>query len=324
MALTSDRLLANTIYAGTFTWQGSAFCRAKAKRSGRTLEPRTFDRPHLRVVDDETWNICNDRASRPHRGGRRHLLAGLLSCGECSATLTVKVARGRESAYCASCATAKGVGAKSAFLGYVSTMGARKALEHVLERIFCDKATEEFKRRLRERLGSGREQEKARVERALAQVTRACERLARHLRDQCDDDPILDREYKEASAERRRLERELRAFNAARPSKDERAAVEQQLRLEPLAILRKLLNGEGDLEKMQAVLSRLFPRIALVARPRRHAAVYTVEVAAGAGFALAAETKTVIERREVMKVEVQCSAHRPTRWLVRTLESTAE
>jgi DNA invertase Pin-like site-specific DNA recombinase len=318
------RLLSNTIFVGVFTWQGSAFCRAKARRSGRTLEPRAFARPELRLVDDETWRICNDRTPRAHRGGRRHLLAGLLSCGECRATLTVKVAGGRESAYCASCAAAKAVGVKAAFLGYVSTAGAREALEHVLRRIFSDKAVEAFRRRLRERLSSSHEQERARLVRLLAQATRACERLARHLRDQHDDDPIIDKQYREAAADRRRLELELKAFDVGQPSAEERAALERQLQVDPLAVLSRLLRGEGDVERMQAVLGRLFPRIALVGRPARHVAIYEIEVAPAVGFAIAASGKPAFDQREVLTVEVRCSAHRPTRWLVQILEDRFE
>lgn len=318
------RLLANTIYAGVFVWQGSAFSVAKAQRSGRTLEPRAFARPELRLVDDETWRICNDRTHRAHRGGRRHLLAGLLSCGECHATLTVKVVGSRQSAYCASCAAAKAVGVKTAFLGYVSAAGAREALEHVLHRIFSDTAVEEFRRRLRERLSGGHEQERARLVRLLAQATRACERLARHLRDQHDDDPIIDRQYKEAAADRRRLEQELKAFDACRPSKEQRAAAERQLQVDPLAVLSRLLRGEGDVERTQAVLGRLFPRIALIGRPARHVAIYEIEVAPAVGFAVAAEGQAMFEQREVLTVEVRCSARRPTRWLVKIREHRLE
>jgi hypothetical protein len=318
------RLLTNAIYAGVFTWQGSGFCRAKARRSGRTLQPKVFARPELRLVDDETWRICNDRGFRPHRGGRRHLLAGLLSCGACGATLTIKVAGGRESAYCASCASAKAVGVNAAFLGYVSTIGVREALEHVLRHMFSEAAVQAFRQRLTERLSQSREQEREQLVRLLQQATRACERLARHMRDQPEDDPIIDRQYREAAAERLRLEQELRALDASQPSEEERAAAQRQLHVDPLAVLSRLLRGEGDVERTQAVLGRLFPRIALVARPARYVAIYEIEVAPAVGFAVAADGKAVLEQREVLKVEVGCSAHRPTRWVVRILEHTSK
>lgn len=317
---TVHRLLANPIYVGKFVWQGSSACRAKARRSGRTLEPRTFDRPQLRLVDDETWHICNDRTRRPMRGGRKHLLAGLLTCGECGAVLTVKVARGRESAYCAACAMAVAVRAKAKFLGYVSTVGTLKMLHHVLRSAFSQAAVDEFRHRLRLRLNGSRDEDMARLQQALKHATRACERLARQLRELPDDDPILERQYREASAERRRLEDEVRSLASSQASAAERRAIERQLNVEPLAVLARLLKGEGDIERTQAVLARLLPRIALVARPERHMAIYEVEIATGIGLALAANSETVVDGVEVLTVEVRCSAHRPTRWAVRVIQ----
>ncbi|MEW5881945.1 MAG: hypothetical protein AB1761_16035 [Pseudomonadota bacterium] len=232
----------------------------------------------------------------------------------------MNVARGRESAYCAACAAAVAVRAKAGFLGYVSTAGTLKMLQHVLRSVFSQAAVEEFRRRLRLRLNGGRDEDMARLQQALKQATRACERLARQLRELPEDDPILERQYREASAERRRLEDEVRSLATSQVSAKERAAIERQLAVEPLAVLARLLEGEGDLERTQAVLARLFPRIALVARPQRHTAVYEVEIATGSGLAIAADSDTVVDGVEVLRVEVRCSAHRPTRWAVRVIQ----
>lgn len=52
-------LLKNPIYRGVFVWHDSPTSRAKAKRTGRSLTSLSFARPHLRIVDDETWYDCN-------------------------------------------------------------------------------------------------------------------------------------------------------------------------------------------------------------------------------------------------------------------------
>ncbi len=63
-------LLKNPIYRGEFVWNDSVNIRSKAKKTGRTLTPRHFPRPHLRIVDDATWFDCNNKThSRSGYGG---------------------------------------------------------------------------------------------------------------------------------------------------------------------------------------------------------------------------------------------------------------
>jgi site-specific DNA recombinase len=53
------RILANKIYKGIYAWNCSPQAKATAITAGRRLEEREFQRPHLQIVSDETWEACN-------------------------------------------------------------------------------------------------------------------------------------------------------------------------------------------------------------------------------------------------------------------------
>jgi DNA invertase Pin-like site-specific DNA recombinase len=56
---TVQRILSNKIYRGIYVWNGSARAKALAIKGGRVPDEREFERPHLRIVSDETWAACN-------------------------------------------------------------------------------------------------------------------------------------------------------------------------------------------------------------------------------------------------------------------------
>ncbi len=155
------RMLCNTIYRGAFVWNGSAFSRGRAKKEGRTLEPIEYQRQHLRLVDDETWNICNEgKVSRTARGGGKHAFSGLVSCGTCDATLTVSTAsKGVRTLYCPQCLLAKRVAARDTGPGSTSTSGFEALMKHLLERLLHGEVLEELRNRLRQRLEGGSDAE---------------------------------------------------------------------------------------------------------------------------------------------------------------------
>jgi hypothetical protein len=65
---------------------------------------------------------------------------------------------------------------------------------------------------------------------------------------------------------------------------------------------------------VQAVLQRLFPRIALVAKLDRFTRVFEITLAPGVAFAHASDTPTVEEKTMTVRVRVFSGAKRPVRW----------
>jgi DNA invertase Pin-like site-specific DNA recombinase len=310
------RVYTNTIYRGIFTWNGSTFTRFRARKTGRVVEEVEYERPELRLVDDETWYICAGKSSGTHfRGGRKHLFSGLATCGDCGNKLHHKVAGTRSTLYCAVCSQAVRVGAKSGWMGYAGTRGLRAALLLVMEELFDERLIAEFRTRLRRRLEGDRSSEleaaQARAKRALA----AYERLLRLARELPQDDGAMERELKAAALESRDAERKVKAVEEGL-SKVDRVSIERQLGVDPRALLPRLLDENAPVGKVQAVLQRLFPRIALVAKLNRFTRVFEITLAPGVAFAHASDTPAVEEKTMTVRVSVFSGAKRPVRWHV--------
>lgn len=308
------RLLRNRVYVGEFVWNGSAFSQAKARKAGRTLEPQVFARPHLRLVDDETFGIVTGTTKRAHRGGRRRLFAGLLTCGECGSILTVKRSDGCETAYCAPCVTAVQAGVRTLHPGYVSTGAVRAALRHALRQVFGEAARSEFRRRLRAKLAGDNTAEVARLEKALAHARGACARLLELLADLPAHSPELERQFKRRFDEQLQLEARLEAARRTTLSPEQREQLERQLDVDPLAMFDRLLEDGCDVPRTQAVLARLFPRITLVGKPARFTSVFEIQAAPGVGYAEGAGGVLADDELVTMRLEVSTTARRPVRW----------
>jgi hypothetical protein len=304
----------NTIYRGIFTWNGSAFTYYRARKTGAKVEPVEYERPELRIVDDETWRICaGQSAGTRFRGGRKHLFSGLVVCGDCGNKLNYNVARKSPSLNCQVCAQAVRVGVKESWMGYAGAPGLRAALLLVMEELFDDELVAEFRARLRKRLEGDRSSEleaaQARAKRALA----AYERLLRLARELPQDDGAMERELKAAALESRDAERKVKAVEEGL-SKVDRVSIERQLGVDPRALLPRLLDENAPVGKVQAVLQRLFPRIALVAKLDRFTRVFEITLAPGVAFAHASDTPTVEEKTMTVRVRVFSGAKRPVRW----------
>src|SRR5690606_6257061 len=120
------------------------------------------------------------------------------------------------------------------------------------------------------------------------------ERLLRLARELPEDDVAMERELKAAALESRDAERKVRAVHE-NLSKVDRASIERQLVVDPRELLPRLLDDGAPVGKVQAVLQRLFPRIALVAKGDRRTRVYEISLAPGVAFANASDTPTVEE-----------------------------
>lgn len=312
------RLLRNRIYAGEFVWQGSAFVRTKARTEGRTLEPKVFARPHLRLVDDETFRLVTRTTDRPHRGGCKRLFAGLLTCGACSARLTLKVNNaGAEYAYCASCSLAARAGAAANYMGSVSSEAVKQALVYALDKLFGDAEVREFRQRLKRKLEGDNSAEVLRLEKAVAQAKGACARLSKLLAELPAHSPELEKQFRRTFEDQRDLEQRLQLAREARLSQSQRASIERQLAVDPRTLIVNLLDKRADVQPANAVLRRLFPRFVLMAKPARYQSAFELEAAVGVAYSESSNGPLVDDGRALLRVEVSSSAHRPVRWQVR-------
>jgi DNA invertase Pin-like site-specific DNA recombinase len=310
------RVYTNTIYRGVFTWNGSTFTYYRARKTGAKVEPVEYERPELRIVDDETWRICAGQSSATRfRGGRKHLFSGLATCGDCGNKLHHKVAGNRSTLYCAVCSQAVRVGVRPSWMGYAGAGGLRAALLLVIERLFDDALVAEFRARLRKRLEGDRSYELETAQAAARRARASYERLLRLARELPEDDVAMERELKAAALESRDAERKVRAVHE-NLSKVDRASIERQLVVDPRELLPRLLDDGAPVGKVQAVLQRLFPRIALVAKGDRRTRVYEISLAPGVAFANASDTPTVEEATVTVRVRVFSGAKGPTRWHV--------
>ncbi|WP_284506847.1 recombinase family protein [Caballeronia sp. GAFFF1] len=317
------QLLGNTIYRGLFVYNGSAFSKAKAIKEKRKLEPVEYQRPALRIVEDRVWHACNAKSSsRPFRGGGRHVLAGLVSCGICLGTMSVRTGGSSPALHCAKCAQQRRVAKADApkHVSYVALEGLERALLHVLNFMFDDGRVQEFRRRLEAKLHGGHESRIAELKLAVARAERQLDSLAQRMRRlEADDDDFLEKAYRQQRDERKQLADELAQLTAYSASLDFES-IRKQLEASPLDAIPMLFSADAPVELTRAVLSRVFTSITLVDRPARFVSVWKIVVCAGAVVALVSQTAPVFEEETVFVIGVETGAARPTQWHVSVLE----
>jgi DNA invertase Pin-like site-specific DNA recombinase len=309
------RMLANTIYRGEFVWHGSSAFQTQSKKKKKDPELQVFARPHLRIVDDVTWYACNrKKISRSGYGGGRHRLSGLVNCGTCGAVLTVATGGNTPSLYCAQCSQARRVGIKRYRTGYLACKGLEHVLIAAIRSTLSANASLAFRERLRQRLTQGGDEELARTRLEKEQAKRACERLAKALRH-TDGDEYLLTEYEEAMHERRWKEKLLAELESRRAIMDKHA-IEKQLAFDPKELIPRLFNSSLPVERIRALLSRLFEEIVFESKLERFVAIVCVTFSPGVVAAIATETVPVDTRTTTMRFRLSTGARRPTIWKV--------
>ncbi len=102
-------ILANAMYNGRQVWNKTAWVKDPATgRRRRTMRPMSewviIDSPELKIIDDDTWRLCELRAKTCKRdtaakqsvgkgsGGRlpKYLFSGLLKCGVCGGAFVIQ------------------------------------------------------------------------------------------------------------------------------------------------------------------------------------------------------------------------------------------
>lgn len=313
---TVRQMLHNRIYKAEFVWNGSVYIKAKNKRENKPLKDEiVYERPHLRLVSDEIWTVCNQsRFSRSGRSSSKHLFAGLVTCGVCSATLSVSITGSAPALTCAQCGQARRVGVANRKGSYVSIAGVKEVLLYVLKQQFTQAHIDAFRDRLRKRLEGNNEHELVEIKTSIARLSRATERLLQLIRDVPDDDQ-LEQQYRATLDERRQAEKQLKRIEAGIKALD-RQAIEQQVNVNFENILIKLFDSDISTERRRAVLTRVFTAIRFMGKPERCTSVFNIEIVPGAIAAELTGTQELDKVKTVFNLKLTTSHTRPTRWIV--------
>lgn len=316
-AATVHRLMANTIYRGEFVWNGSGFTKAKAKKKRKELKAISFPRPELRLVSDEQWSACNPARSGEilayrQRGGGKNVFAGLVRCGVCDSLLSIGSSQGM---HCPGCYQAKRVGAPHQYLGYTSVPAAKHALEAVLGTLFTGEVRQKLNERLAEKLQTGPAKEQEEVASRLKDIEANIDLIQGFMLNPNLDPDSWMKKLEGFVQSKRACEHRLAQLRSA-SRKLTPAALQMQMQMDPLPLLRELLGGQTEAYKVRATLRRLLAVFKFVAKPSRYASVF--RIALQPGVCLAELSDTAVIDSSVFQFEVSCStsAHRPVVWQV--------
>lgn len=317
---TIHQMLRNSVYRGLFVWNGSPFSKAREKRGEVTLLPVDYPRPALRIIDDDTWFYCNQVGKGcVVRGGGKHLFAGLVKCGTCSATLTVATGGSVPSLYCAQCQQAAAVGLPGRSGTYISTKGVQALLTHVLKELFTGEVEEMFRHRLAARLEGGHEQRILELKRNVGKGDQKLRLLLRLLTAADTEDPAVEAEYRHVLAEKRTLAAELGRLESAVMGIDQ-VTIKLQLEVNPSELLPSLFGTEVQPERARAALRHVFPSIIYLGKRSRFCSEFIIECAPGIAVAEQSETSVVDGEIVRRKYSLTAGPSRPSRWSIEEQE----
>lgn len=210
-------ILANPIYVGRQVWNRSRW--VKHPDSGRrvrqerpTSEWVTTEHPELAIVDRATWGAAQARLKRNSRNtgtaGRppKHLLSGLLRCGDCGGPM-VAIDR-----YRYGCATAKDRGTCHSKVRVARTVAETALLAGVKAELLSDEAFRRFQRAAAASLKAGASSPDG-IKRKLADAQRMRENVMAAIRAGIIT-PSTKAELERAELAVAQAERELADFRA--------------------------------------------------------------------------------------------------------------
>eukprot|EP01035_Chromulina_nebulosa_P063000 gene63000-86168_t len=100
---TVKQLLSNTLYKGVFTWNGSNFAKAAAKKKGRPLKTIEFARPELQIIATNLWEAAQSKPGQNPRKGYKHAYNRRVTCGVCQSKTSLHYRGSVVILMCASC-----------------------------------------------------------------------------------------------------------------------------------------------------------------------------------------------------------------------------
>src|SRR5665811_3602 len=101
------------------------------------------------------------------------------------------------------------------------------------------------------------------------------QRLKKLASDPETGEDFLRKDMAQARSEQKSKQGQLQVL-LSHSSHVTKAVVDLQSSIDPLPLIRRLLDGEPEPYKVRATLRRLISRFALVARPRKYVSVYAV------------------------------------------------
>ena len=319
MPATVFRLMNNTIYRGVFVWNGSAFTKAKARKTGKAVVEIPFERPECRIVSDESWWACNpsDSSTAPTRGGGKHLLSGLVRCGDCHARLSIHGSKASRTLYCSQCDTLVRVGAKKTWIGYSSVSAAMHALKEVFTQVFTGAVQQQFHERLRSRLLQGPKIELQGLRQQVATLDQRKARVKALLMRPDLDPADFEPELVGINEKLRMLKLRIDALEKGRHGITEEA-LRNQLAVDALTTLHAVLDGGIPVYQVRAVLGRLLASFELVARPEKGQSIFRIALRPGSYLAEVTSTTVLDDSPIVFEVSASISAKRPAVWSVQS------
>ena len=104
---------------------------------------------------------------------------------------------------------------------------------------------------------------------------------------------------------------------SSRETQNIEAVVAVQASVDPLALIRRLLDGEPEAYKVRATLGRLISKFEFVAKPGKNVSVYELTFIPGIGVAEVSETDVIDETGVSFRVTASTTARRPVVWVVK-------
>jgi DNA invertase Pin-like site-specific DNA recombinase len=316
------RLLSNSIYRGIFIWNGSVSFRAHARKRRAQVVQQEFERESCRIVSDDDWYDCNKREAsrdgqepRAPRAGGQHLFTGMVRCGDCHGLLCIGGGPKSFTLYCPQCESATRIGARSSWIGYSSVGAARQAIEFGLTRLFTGEVLEEFHRRLEDRLLCGPAQEEKELREKENNIQASVSRLKSLIANPALDLELFQDDLVKANDQLRIVRKRLSTLQE-QVSLLTPAVLEAQTMIEPLVMLRAILDGQLEVYKVRATLRRLISKFELVGRPRSGCSLYRIEFVPGVCVAELSGTPVMDSSTVTFEIEVTAPKRRPVQWLV--------
>lgn len=309
------KILKNPIYRGVFIYNNSDYVKFKSQRDGKVRDKKEFLRPQLQIVTDTVWHACNDqtRSKRP-RGGDKYELAGLFTCGNCTAHLSHRP-NACPTLYCAQCDQAKRVGQTDRQAYYVSANGVKEMIILILQKLLTEDWIAQFRQRLRARLEKGNDDQLTFTTLQLKQVTNALERMLSLYSTIKEADEQIDSAITKLRSEKSVLIKQLDQLKLQAKESD-KTVIEAQLTVNPIDLLPKLFDNCLPAHQVRAILSRIFTKLELLDKPDRWTSRFNVELKPGLLIAELMGSPILDTQPVEYEVLLKGGTKRPTEWLI--------
>lgn len=316
---TISKIFKNKIYRGVFELHGSECSRIAAKKKKQKLVTTEYERPELRIVEDDLWYEVNYKTfSRTGYGGGKHKFSGLITCSVCGCHLSISNTGSVPSLNCDNCCQARMSGIERKNLGYVSCTGIEKMLIDAISQLVTPVFKKAFQERLKQRLTDGSVQELTNLKTEHSAIYASCKRLASALASVGDDDDIILTEYKKAKRQLDVMEKKIEDLQT-RNVQVNPAILEQQLAIDPASLIPRIFGPEVENEKARALLCRIFKEILFMDKPETYVSIFRVTIFNGVVAAILSDTNLLDTEPTVMTYQLTAGSKRPSVWEIKLL-----